>query len=107
MQQSGLRTWRCHCSGLGRCYSMGLILSGELQHAENVAKKKKRLTEWIKIKTPLYVTFKKDTLNIKTRVGVPIVAQRVKNATSIHEEVGSIPDPTQWTKDPALPQAAA
>ena len=35
--------------------------------------------------------------------GVPIVAQRVTNPTSIHEDVGSIPDFTQWIKDPVLP----
>ena len=35
-------------------------------------------------------------------MGVPIVAQWVKNPTSIREDVGSIPDLTQWVKDPAL-----
>ena len=35
--------------------------------------------------------------------GVPIVAQGVKNPTSIHEDMGSIPDLVQWSKDPVLP----
>ena len=30
--------------------------------------------------------------------GVPIVAQRVKNLTSIHEDESSIPGLTQWVK---------
>ena len=39
--------------------------------------------------------------------GVPIVAQQVKNPTSILEEAGLIPGLTQWVNDPALLQVAA
>ena len=31
------------------------------------------------------------------------MAQQVKNSTSVHEEVGSIPGLTQWVKDLVLP----
>ena len=37
-----------------------------------------------------------------TVIGVPIVAQRLTNPTSIHEDVRLIPGLTQWGKDPAL-----
>ena len=33
------------------------------------------------------------------------MAQQVKNPTSVHEDGDSIPGPTQWVKDPVLPQA--
>ena len=38
--------------------------------------------------------------------GIPIMAQWVKNPTSLREDMGSIPSLAQWIKDPALLQAA-
>ena len=35
-------------------------------------------------------------------LGVPLVAQWVKNPASIHEDVGSVPGLTQWVKDLVL-----
>ena len=38
-----------------------------------------------------------------TNLGVPTMAQRFTNPTSIHKDRGLIPGLTEWVKDPALP----
>ena len=39
---------------------------------------------------------------LKVDSGVPIVAQQVKNLTSVHVDAGSIPCYARWVGDPVL-----
>ena len=42
--------------------------------------------------------------NLKHNIqGVPVVAQQVKDPTSIHDEMVLFPGLAQWVKDPVLP----
>ena len=40
---------------------------------------------------------------VRIKSGVPVVAQWVKNPTSVHEDAGSILGLTQWVKHLVLP----
>ena len=42
-----------------------------------------------------------------SKMGIPTVAQQVKNSASVQEDVGSIPGLSQWVKDLLLPLAVA
>ena len=53
---------------------------------------------WEPLRMPRVWPFKQR----KKKKRVPIIAPQLTNLTSIHEDVGTIPELTQWIKDPAL-----
>ena len=55
----------------------------------------------------IVVTRQKQLYHMDTKaiLGIPVVAQQVKNPTSIHEDEGLSPGLAQWVKDPVVLQA--
>ena len=83
----GLGIWHCHCSILGRCWSMGSIPGQELPHATGLGEKKPKQQE----------------LRNYRALGSSHLGSAETNLTSIHEDAGSITGLALWVKDPALP----
>ena len=50
-------------------------------------------------------TWHYQTVPLKIKMGVPVVAQQLVNPTSFREGMGLNPSLAQWFKDPALLQA--
>ena len=73
----------------------------KMQHKKDQKKKKKKKKKY-QTKTKQINNKNKNPKKKKKKdiLGSPIVAQRVKNLNSIHEDVGSIPGLDQWVKNP-------
>ena len=56
---------------------------------------------WMPTEAPvgLLLSIKKEK---NKKLGVPVMAQRLINPASVHEDMGSIPGLAQWVKDPTL-----